>query len=477
MPQKSIPLSNVDAAWYQMEDPTNLMMVTGLLQFKETVNIDIFRRIILERLVRPYARFRSVVTEGGTLPGALPRWEADPHFDLRYHVRHIALPGTGDKDVLQTLVGDLMSTPLDFSRAPWQVHLIENVEGGSAILVRVHHCIGDGISLIRVLLSVTGKDSKESLTIPVHKEKKKKSRLDALLKPAADALKTTQKVTEAVLKESRAVWNDPMHAVGLGLDAAVLAAKSAGATGKLLLMPSDPQTPFKGDLSLMKQAVWSQPVALADVKRIGRVTEGKVNDVLLTAMTGALRRYLIKQGTDVTDMNFRAVVPVNLRPLDGPIKLGNEFGLVFLSLPVGVEDPHERLMELKRRMDAIKDSPEAFIALGVLAMLGTSPTQAADQIINIFGTKATAVATNVPGPSDPIFLAGKEVSNLMFWVPQSGRLGIGISILSYAGQVTLGVAVDSGLIPDPEHIMDSFHEEFESLMTLVHQVEEEEEEV
>ena len=223
---------------------------------------------------------------------------------------------------------------------------------------------------------------------------------------------------------------------------------------------------------MIKLGAWSQPISLDDIKRIGRLTDSKVNDVLMAALTGALHHYLIGRGVDVTGMNFRAAIPVNLRPLDGPIKLGNEFGLVFLSLPVGIADPYERLLEVKRRMDEIKDTPEAVVAFGILAFIGVSPSQMADQIVNIFGTKATAVATNVPGPREPTFLAGSVVDNMMFWVPQSGKLGLGVSIISYAGKVTLGVSVDKGLIPDPHRILDGFYREFDALMELVVQTEE-----
>ncbi len=464
-------LSSVDMAWYQMEDPTNLMMVTGVVLFKGPLDIDLFRRIIAERLVAPYAPFRSTVARSG-MPGIPYRWERDPHFDLDYHVRHVALPEPGDQAVLEKMVSEMMSTALDLNRPPWQFHVMDNYNGGSAVLVRLHHCIADGIALIRVLLSLTGETAEASLEIPPVKKVKKKGALDRALKAVVDTVETTGKMAGAVLKEGQAALEDPAYLFEIGSSAARIAAKGTLATAKLLLMPPDPKTPLKGKLGLIKLASWSRPVSLADVKRIGRVTDSKVNDVLMAAMTGALRRYLEGHHYKVNRLNFRAAVPVNLRPLDGPIKLGNEFGLVFLSLPVGIADPLERLIEVKRRMDEIKDSPEAIVAFGILGMLGVTPTQLSDQIVNLFGTKATAVATNVPGPQRPIFLAGSEIDNLMFWVPQSGKLGLGISILSYAGKVTLGVSVDKGLIPDPQRILDGFYEEFDALMELVHQAEE-----
>jgi WS/DGAT/MGAT family acyltransferase len=251
------------------------------------------------------------------------------------------------------------------------------------------------------------------------------------------------------------------------LDAAKLGASSAATLGRLLLLPPDPETPFKGALGVRKMCAWSQPIALADVKSIGKVTGGTVNDVLLTAVSGALGRYLHTRGEPAGGLDFRAVVPVNLRPIDEKPKLGNAFGLVFLSLPVGIADPLDRLFELKTRMDGIKGTPEAIVSFGVLGMMGVSVSQVQDVVLNIFGSKATAVMTNVPGPREVRYFAGKPIDGIMFWVPQSGKLGLGVSIMSYNNEVLLGIATDAGLVPDPETIIAGFHKEFEEMMGLV----------
>ena len=161
------------------------------------------------------------------------------------------------------------------------------------------------------------------------------------------------------------------------------------------------------------------------------------------------------------------MIPVNLRPIEDEPALGNHFGLVFLSLPVGIADPIDRLYELKHRMDALKGSSEAVVALGILGALGLSPTEIKNIIIDTFQSKATAVMTNVPGPREKRYLAGVAMDSVMFWVPQAGRLGLGVSILSYAGSVRLGVATDAKLVPDPERITEAFHHKFNELMKLV----------
>jgi diacylglycerol O-acyltransferase len=236
------------------------------------------------------------------------------------------------------------------------------------------------------------------------------------------------------------------------------------ALGRLVLRWPDPQTILKGPLGVAKRTCWSAPIGMEDIKIVGKGLEGTVNDVLLTAMAGGLRRYLQGRDEPVDGLNLRAIVPVNLRRPGTEHELGNKFGLVFLSLPIGIADPVDRLAELKRRMDALKGSLEAPVAFGILNAIGMSPEAIQDIVVNIFGTKGTAVMTNVIGPREPIYLAGAPLDSLMFWVPQSGRLGMGVSILSYAGRVWMGVITDEGLVPDPDVIIAGFQTELGELL-------------
>jgi WS/DGAT/MGAT family acyltransferase len=456
----SEPFSNVDAAWLHMEDSTNLMMITGVLMFATPLDIGKLTAVIEQRLLR-FDRFRMRIVHASDRSA---RWERDPHFTLHAHLHRVALPAPGGQTALQELVSDLMSTPLDMTKSPWQLHLVENVEGGSALLARLHHTIADGIALVQVLLSLTD-DTPDAPNAPVElpPERANGVPLAALTRPLNAAARTGA----ALLHEGLETLAEPERV----LAAARLGASGAAALNKLLFMPADSPTLLKGRLGTEKRAAWSQPIPLEDVKAVGRLTRGTINDVLINAAAGALRRYLIRRGTHVAGVDIRAVVPVNLRPLDQPItKLGNRFGVVFLSLPVGIEDPFDRLLELRRRMEAIKGSPEAVVAFGILNVLGMLPSALADVAVELFGSKATAVMTNVPGPRQPIYLAGAQIAKTMFWVPQSGKLGLGVSIFSYAGSVLLGVATDAGIVPDPDAIIADFHAELDELVRLAHTV-------
>jgi diacylglycerol O-acyltransferase len=453
------PLSAVDTAWLHMEDPANLMMVTGVLVFDEVLDFGRLKDLLRDRLSR-IPRFTQRVVEPRLSLGA-PRWETDPRFDIRAHVHRVALHPPGDVKALRELVSDLMSTPLDFTKPLWQFHLVEGLEKGSVLVGRLHHSIGDGIALMRVLLSMAdGEETAAGTQEGSDEEPHGWERLSGLWKPAAEAVSRTLEATESFVREGVEALAHPDHL----LEIAARAASGADALAKLLLMEPDPATPFKGQLGVAKRAAWSEPVPLEDVKVIGKVLGGTVNDVLLTAVTGALRRYLEGRGTSVDALEFRAVVPVNLRRPEEEARLGNRFGLVFLPLPIGLTDAVERLFTLKERMDDIKRSPEAVVAFGLLGAIGAAPAEIEHLVLDLFGRRGTAVMTNVAGPRQRISLAGVPAREIMFWVPQSGRLGLGVSILSYAGGVSLGVATDEGLVPDPETILLGFRREFDGLL-------------
>jgi WS/DGAT/MGAT family acyltransferase len=227
-------------------------------------------------------------------------------------------------------------------------------------------------------------------------------------------------------------------------------------------MPSDPETPYKGVSSPYKRAAWTRPIPLDGVKAVGRATGTKVNDVLLAAATGALRRYMAARGEPTAGVEIRAAVPFNVRPLERAHELGNAFALVFLRLPVGVEDPAERLRLLKARMDKIKRSTEPGVVYGILQTIGLTPHFVHHLVVKLFATKATAVMTNVPGPQEQLHLLGVPLADVMFWVPQAGDLALGLSILSYDGRVLVGVASDATLA-DPVTLGHAFEEEFAAL--------------
>ena len=445
------PLSGVDAAWLRMDEPTNLMTITTVLVLEDSIDVATLRALVEERMV-PLTRFRQRVRSSN---GSV-QWELDPHFDVKQHVRRSALPGDGGKKELQERVSDLMSTPLDASKPLWHLELIENYAGGSAIIARIHHCIADGIALVQVLLSLTDEYFDPS-RLP---KSKSASRLPGLVRAPLNALRGAANAAGQLASESVQSILDPGHATnrakqGLSLGAAL---------SKLALIGTDSDTVLKGELGVEQMAAWSGPIDLDLVKQAGRAVNAKVNDVLLGAVAGALRHYLEERGEPTDGVLVRALIPVNLRPVEKAFELGNRFGLVYCDLPVGIDDPTERVLNVKAQMDEIKASSEAVAALGILEVLGYFPAELEDQAVRLFSSKASAVMTNVPGPRKKLHVKGRRLQHIMPWVPRAGNIGLGVSIFSYAGEVRIGVACDAGLIPDPETILNGFEDEFDQIV-------------
>ncbi len=461
-------MSPVDVAWLSMEEPTNLMMVNAIIVFDRPLEFERVRQVLEYRWLR-YPRFHKRVVKP-PVPFMRPYWETDPHFNLDLHLHRIALPAPGDQAALQDLVSDLLSTPLDFARPPWQFYVIEKYGEGCAVMARLHHCLADGMALVAVLLSMTDFSADAPLVPTEPPAGNGVGAGDSLL--GEMAREVTNTVGLARRTAGRAL-NGVLGAAQDGERAVRLGEQGAGfglAATRLLARSADPRTRLKGKLGVMKRAAWSSAIPLGDVKLVKNGLGGTVNDVMVTAVAGALRRYLVGKGEDVTDLEFRAAVPVNLRGESDGGKLGNKFGLVFLGLPIHIEEPLMRLAEVRRRMADLKRSAEAPVTLGVLGMMGLGTDTFREFVVRTLEPKATIVLTNVPGPPIPLYLAGGRIREMMFWVPQAGRLGVGVSILSYAGNVYLGIATDAGLVPDPEVILEGFYEELARLKVLARAV-------
>jgi WS/DGAT/MGAT family acyltransferase len=452
---KREPMSRVDTAWLRMERGTNPMMITGVLMFAEQMSLKALKQVVKQRFLE-YARFRQKPVD--TPAGAY--WQDDEHFDLDWHVQHAALPGKGGKRALERFVSQLASSPLDTSRPLWQFHLVDAYEGGSALIARIHHSYADGIALVQVLLSLT--DTSPTAVKGSDLGKAWLKEQGAPVAARVGAAQRAMKLGGKVLEQGMAIYRDPSLGALLAKEGGEIARELVQA----LALPDDPPTLLRGTLGTTKRVAWAEPIDLDEVKAVGRASGFTVNDVLMAAAAGALRSYMLERGAHVDGVTLRATVPVNLRPLEHAKKLGNHFGLVFLDLPVGEANPMRRLEFVGECMYQLKASRQAIVAYGLLAALGVAPPAVQSIALELFSRKATAVATNVPGPQQPLYLAGCMLREMMFWVPQTGSIGVGISILSYNGRVHFGLIADAKLIPDPDAVIRRFGPEFDKLVYL-----------
>ena len=461
-------MTKVDTAWLRMDCDSNLMMIIGVWTIRPGVSHAQLCGRIEERLLK-YARFRQRVVEDAA--GAT--WVEDRKFDINHHVLREKLPRSkrgGEQAALQQRVGELAMQPLDRKRPLWQFHLVEDYQGGSALIVRIHHCIADGSALISVTMSLVD----GGLPPPERKQRSQPAGAEdwiaqTLVKPFTDmTIKALGKAGDGAVA-SMGMLRDPQKGMSGSLDLARLAYQVVSDAAALALMPDDSKTRLKGQPGCIKRVAWCDPLPLDEVKAVSKALNCSINDVLLSCVAGAIGEYLRSLGDDVSGKEIRAMIPVNLRPMDQAWKLGNRFGLVPLVLPIGVENPVERVYEVRRRMTSLKGSTQPLLAFGMLAIAGLLIKPAQDAMLNLFGKKTTAVMTNVPGPREKLKLLGSTLEQSMFWVPQSGQIGLGVSILSYGGGVQFGVMTDTQLCPDPQKIIDEFAPEFDrlSLVTLM----------
>ena len=281
-----------------------------------------------------------------------------------------------------------------------------------------------------------------------------------MLAPLIDKIEEGARVSAGAARSALELARNPSEARKLLRDGANVAAELAW----LLLMPMDTPTRLKGELSGDKAVAWSAPIPLPEVKAVGHALGCTINDMLLSSFAGALKTYLESKGDDTTGVEVRALAPIDLRPPGRAKKLGNQFGIVAVELPVGMANPLARLEEVRRRMLALKQSYEPVVTLGLIAALGLGPKLLQDRVFDLLLSRATAVMTNVPGPQRPLWLAGAAIDQIMFWVPQSGEIGMGVSLLSFNNRVQLGLITDAALVCEPEEIIEHFQPEFEQLL-------------
>lgn len=446
------PVDPVDTIWLNMDRADNLMVIESLMMLEGPVDWDRFKSTVEQRILERFPVFgqRPVPSR---LPMVAPHWEDVPDFDPEQHFVHARLPRPGHDRQLQAYLNRHLGRPLDRSRPMWEMHLLDGYDGGSAVYSRLHHSLADGIALMQVLLSLSDAAPDDDLAeAPDTGEREHHGLIDAAVHVAA----TTG---HAVLDLPQLVR--PRYVA----DAMTLARQTSGITAKLLLT-RNPASPVNGPVGVDKRVVWADPIPLDAVVDLGHRTGSTVNDVLVSALAGALHRYVARHHGDPVDIP--TMVPVNVRPLDEPLprELGNRFALVLFILPSSLATPFERLAETKRRMAAIKNSPEALLTFGLITGIGRTGPDLERFLVDFFANKACGVTTNVPGPRRPRYVAGSRIRRMVGWAPESGQQTLGTGIFSYAGEVTVGFKVDAHQFPRPEELLDDYRAELDELLGL-----------
>jgi WS/DGAT/MGAT family acyltransferase len=488
-----VALSPNDSLWLNMDTPENLMIIESVMWFEEPLDPEAVLETLRTRLLAPYPVFTWRAERAEGLVG-VDHWVSDPQFDLHRHVTVHELGATEGHEAIQRFLEERMSEPLPRDRPLWAAHILTG-ERVSAVIMRFHHAIADGTALVRVLLDLTTPTPEDPAigagpaapgrpagriaqpdhagppAEPVPAARPHASTLDRAARRLSHLVTLPLAAGAAATHSAVGLVQmlDPDREGSWAWRLAEQAEGTADAVDKLLVGTAPDALPF-GQPGLAKRADWAPAIDLAEIKQVARSHGATVNDVMMAALAGALRRYVISRGEVPGDV--MTMIPVNLRPWDAPLPehLGNKFALVAFELPLGQPTVRSRLTTAKARMDVIKSGPEAVLTFGLahaIGSVGAVTGTVSRQMISFFGNKAFGVTTNVPGPREPRYFAGRQMAGILGWVPGASQQTLGACIFSYNGRIRVGFKADATVIPDVANLVAAFTEEVADILAEV----------
>ncbi|HYL78543.1 MAG TPA: wax ester/triacylglycerol synthase family O-acyltransferase [Bryobacteraceae bacterium] len=392
-----------------------------------------------------------------------PSWEDDPHFDIRNHIFQLTLDAPGDEAALQALSGRLFSQMMDRNKPLWEIFLIDGLAGGhSAMLCKVHHCMVDGVSGVGLMGIMM--DTSRAMQPLVDKPQFAPGPLPD---PAQLYFSALAHNFQHGLERMLTLQSEYLNL--LQTLSSVQITKAIGDVAPLLAelaMPAD-RLPFNRPCSGERRITWSE-FSFADARGIRGALGGTVNDVALTVLTGAVSRYVKMRGEPVARRFCRFMVPVNVRRDDQRGDLGNQVSALLVNVPLDVDDPADRLKQVNKRTEALKNAKLADMMRVITNMggLAPAPLQALVMALPFVSLPAPVfnmVSTNVPGPQIPLYAAGQEMLNYFPHVPVGNDLGMGCAIQSYNQKITFGITSDVAAAPDAHHMRDFLFESFSEL--------------
>lgn len=415
-------------------DPGPLLVEDGGIDFDEALRL-------VEAGLKRAPRFRQKLAR--TPLSGHPVWVDDPHFNVAYHVRHTALPRPGDERRLKRLVGRLMSEKLDREKPLWELWFVEGLEGGRlAVISKVHHCLIDGISGVDLLSAFMGTDPDYRFEASDHRW---------LPRPAPNPLQLlADELTRRVFLPAR-IASGLARSLRRPAETVEQAVHTAAGFGGALrqIGRSASETPFNVPLGPHRRFDWTE-MDLSEIREIRKRVGGTVNDVVLACVSGAVRHYLQVHDVDLSDLEFRAMVPVSTRSEDERGKLGNRVSMLIASLPVAEADPRRRLERVIEVTRDLKTSGQIEGSEVLEEISDWTSTALLTSITRMGASRRAAnmVVTNVPGPQIPIYLNGARMLASYPLVPLFEGHALGVALFSYAGRVFWGFDADWDAVPD-----------------------------
>ncbi len=451
-------LTSTDASFLSNESPTSHMHIGGVTIFEgppptyEDLLDHIESRLHLVPRYRHKLAFPPIET-------GRPFWVDDPQFNLGYHVRHSALPSPGGEEELRRMVARVFSQQLDRTKPLWELWLVEGLRKKRfALISKTHHALVDGISGVDIATVLFDVKPVPEPASPNREWIPKPEPTSALL--AARGIEGLARTPLRLARRIGRMASDPNGAVRQAQEAA----EGIGEVVWEFANPA-PQLPLNVPIGPHRRFSWVR-ADLADFKRIKSELGGTVNDVILTTVAGAMRRWLRARGTRTEGLELRALVPVSIRGEDERGKLGNQLAVVRGPLPVYVEDPVARLRTVREAMDGVKSSKKALGAEMITRLNDFAPPTLLAQAARInFSTRLfNLIVTNVPGPQIPLYVLGREMLDVfpVAFLPQNHALAI--AIMSYNGKIDFGLLGDYDAMEDLALVGEGIEAEIKQLL-------------
>ena len=449
-------LSPLDAAFLYVERPNETMHIGGCMVYEGEFS----REHMIEQVgarMHLLPRYRQRVMFPPFLVSH-PLWVDDPNFDIENHIDEIWLPADSNEQVLGRVAAEAYSGMLDRNRPLWKGIVLRGIPGHTAVVWKIHHAMVDGVSGVDLTMVLSDVSPTDDLPEPPAEA--------WAPQPLPEPLSLLQEATQHRLGELNRTWTE---AAFDALRPDVMADRTremmsaSSATLPVSATPA-PRTVFNRPVGGDRGFAWAQ-FSFPTTRAVKSALGGTVNDVVLTVLAGGLGRYLRARGQDTKGLELRAMCPVSMREADERGQLGNLVSNMIAPLYVGVDDPVERLGKERDGMNRLKEAGQAkaFYEMSQFGVRVPPLMAAMGAAMPFQQTLFNTVSTNVPGPMIPLYFGRHR---LVDWLPLgivSNNIGLFVAILTYNQRITLGITVDSRLIPDPWFLTQCLEESYAEL--------------
>ncbi len=449
-------ITSLDASFLHLEKAGARLHVASVTIFEGPAPTWDELRAHVEARLHLVPRFRQRLAEV-PLDQGRPVWVDDPHFNLRYHLRHAGLPAPGSEEQLKNLAGRLFAQPLDRTKPLWELSLVDGLwDGQFALVAKSHHALVDGelsVDITRVLF-----DTEPDAAPPPGPSTPWVARpLPTPAQLLSDALLERATQPRELRRSARAVLRGPRRLVQGTRERL----QASGALAFAGLEPAPP-TPLNVKVGPHRRYTWVD-AELGELRAIKDSLGGTVNDAVLAVVAGALGRYLRHRRVDTRDLVLRALVPISVRS-DDP-EHASVVAPLNAPLPVGIEDPVEQYRAIRDATSVLEGTREAIDARTLTELAGFASPTIMSQAARLQPSQRfhNLVVTNVPGPQFPLYLLGRRLRALYPVVPITGRQALGIAVMSYDGRMGFGLLADYDALADVDVLASELREAIDAL--------------